>query len=153
MTGPALTPLESRVRLFIYEFVIEHERVPTLNEIAAEARLRPVEAAELLERLAHVHSAIVLSPGSANIWLADPFAALPTPYPAHTVGHTWYGMCIWDALGILAVTRRSGYAPAVCPVSGEAMELRVENGSLIREQGVAHFVVPAARWWDDIGFT
>jgi hypothetical protein len=33
------------------------------------------------------------------------------------------------------------------------MELRVEGGELGEGDGVAHFAVPAARWWDDIGFT
>ncbi len=153
MPDPDLTALEKRVRLFIYQFFIEHERCPTLNEIATEARTTPLEAVDLLERLATVHSAIVLSPGSPNVWLADPFAALPTPYPAYAGDQSWFGMCVWDALGILAVTRRSGHAPTLCPASGQALELRVENGSLIRGDGVVHFAVPASQWWRDIGFT
>ena len=33
------------------------------------------------------------------------------------------------------------------------MRLRVEAGELIDGDGLAHFAVPAAHWWDDIGFT
>jgi hypothetical protein len=32
------------------------------------------------------------------------------------------------------------------------MQLEVERGEL-HADGVAHFAVPAAHWWDDIGFT
>lgn len=153
MPDPDMTPLEKRVRLYIYEFVIEHGRCPTLNEMAEEARETPLDTAEILERLADVHQAIVLSPGSGNVWLADPFAALPTPYPVYAGDHQWFGMCVWDALGILAVTRRGGRAPTLCPSSGARLELVVESGDLIRGDGVVHFAVPAAAWWRDIGFT
>ena len=148
-----MTSLEKRMRLFVYEFFIENDRCPTLNEIADEARETPVSAAAVLERLARVYEAIVLSPGSSNIWLADPFAALPTPYPVYAGDNQWFGMCVWDALGILAVTRRGGRVPTLCPTSGTRLELIVESGDLIRGDGVVRFAVPAAAWWHDIGFT
>ena len=148
-----MTPLEKRVRLFIYEFVIENDRCPTLNEIAETARESPLATAEILQRLSDVHHTIVLSPGSSNVWLADPFAALPTPYPVYAGDNHWFGMCVWDALGILALTRRGGRAPTLCPTSGTRLELVVESGDLIRDDGVVHFAVPASQWWRDIGFT
>ena len=95
----------------------------------------------------------MLSPGSPNLWLANPFAALPTAFPVIAGEHRWYGMCVWDALGILAVAGRDGLAPTMCPVSGAPLELRVERGELIGGLGVVHFAVPASRWWEDIGFT
>jgi hypothetical protein len=33
------------------------------------------------------------------------------------------------------------------------MTLRVEGGALEPAEGVAHFGVPARRWWDNIGYT
>jgi hypothetical protein len=33
------------------------------------------------------------------------------------------------------------------------MEFRVEQSQLVEAEGVAHFAVPARRWWDNIGFT
>lgn len=150
---PDLSPEEKRVRLFIYEFLLEHDRCPTVNEIAIEAGITPLAAQRLLERLETVHDAIVLSSGSPNLWLADPFSALPTAYPAIAGEHRWFGMCVWDALGILALAGVDGSAPTLCPVSGEPLELRVESGKLVRSEGVVHFAVPAAEWWRDIGFT
>ena len=103
MTQAQMTVEEKRIRLFIYEFVVRFDRCPTLNEIAEEAQLTPWDAQQVLQRLETVHSAIVLSPGSGNLWLADPFAALPTPFPVVAGEHNWFGMCVWDALGILVV--------------------------------------------------
>ncbi len=62
-------------------------------------------------------------------------------------------MCVWDALAILAVTGLDGRAPTLCPISGEALELQVQDGDLVRKDGVVHFAVPAADWWRDVGFT
>lgn len=148
-----MTEIEKRVRLFIYRFVIRHDRCPTLNEIADEAAVVPIEALKILERLDSDYSAIVLSPRTGNLWLADPFAAMPTPYPVHAEGHRWFGMCVWDALGILALTGLEGQVPTRCPMSGEALTLAVSKGALTGSQGVVHFAVPAANWWHHIGFT
>ena len=41
-----------------------------------------------------------------------------------------------------------------CPVSGVSVQLDVDrDGPESRNEGVVHFAVPAARWWEDIGFT
>jgi hypothetical protein len=40
-----------------------------------------------------------------------------------------------------------------CADCGEPLELLVRGGSLEPVDWVAHFAVPAARWWDDIGHT
>ncbi len=148
-----MTELEQRVRLFIYRFVIQHDRCPTLNEIADQAGVVPIEAQEMLERLESDASAIVLSPRTGNLWLADPFAAMPTPYPVEAEGHRWFGMCVWDALGILALTGFDGQAPTRCPISGEALTLAAARGKLTQAEGIVHFAVPAADWWQHIGFT
>lgn len=153
MAKAAMTIEESRIRRFIYEFVLRSDRCPTLNEIAGEAGLTPLETEHVLRQLETVHDAIVLSPGSPNLWLADPFAALPTPYPVFAEEHSWYGMCVWDALGILVVAGVDGQAPTVCPVSGQPLVLQVVGGRLSRAEGVVHFTVPASDWWRDIGFT
>ncbi len=152
MAPPQMSGDEKRIRLFIYEFVLGVGRCPTLNEIADEARLTPLATHQIFERLEAVHSAIVLSPRSPNLWLADPFAALPTPYPVLAGARRWFGMCVWDALGILAVADVDGRAPTRCPVSGQQLELRVSKGILTHSAGVVHFAVPAANWWADMGF-
>lgn len=150
---PIMTAEEKDVRLFVYRFVVANDRCPSIDEIADHAGRTPLETQVILERLETVFSALVLSPRSPNLWLADPFAALPTAFPVYAEGHRWYGMCAWDALGILATTGYDGRAPTTCPMSGTKLELRIEDGRLTRGEGVVHFAVPAADWWRHIGFT
>jgi hypothetical protein len=41
-----------------------------------------------------------------------------------------------------------------CPLSGDPLQLHVgTNGPSPDTKGVIHFAVPAAQWWDNIGFT
>jgi hypothetical protein len=46
-----------------------------------------------------------------------------------------------------------GTVTTSCPDCGDPLELRVEGGALQPAEAVAHFSVPAARWWEDIGYT
>jgi hypothetical protein len=47
----------------------------------------------------------------------------------------------------------SGAVLTSCACCGEEMTLRVDDGALEPAEGVAHFAVPARRWWDNIGYT
>jgi hypothetical protein len=46
-----------------------------------------------------------------------------------------------------------GVVDTSCPDCGEPLELRIGDGELEPVDAVVHFAVPAARWWDNIGFT
>ena len=102
-------------------------------------------------RLADAH-VIVLQPGTSDIWMAAPLSARPTPFLVATEHGRFFGNCVWDALGIAAMLRSDARVDTDCADCGEAMVLEVRDGELHAE-GVAHFAVPAARWWDDIAFT
>ena len=150
--GAPLSDSDKKLRLFIYQFTVDRGRCPSLLEMADEMGRAPLAVEGALQRLEKEHSAVVLSPGSTNLWLADPFAALPTPYPVTKGDRSWFGMCAWDALGILAIVD-GGEAPLRCPVSNEPFTLSVRDGRLEQGGGVVHFAVPASAWWRDIGFT
>jgi hypothetical protein len=60
---------------------------------------------------------------------------------------------VWDGFGVLAMVGADGVVSASCPDCGEPLELRVRGGELEPVDAVVHFAVPAARWWDNIGFT
>ena len=92
---------------------------------------------EGLQRLADAH--VIVLDGN-GIRAAHPFANHHEGATVEAGGRTWWGNCAWDALGIAAA-------------------LNLENAT-ITAQGLTldeaagfHVLVPAARWWDDIGFT
>ena len=84
--------------------------------------------------------------------MAPPFCAVPSEFRAHTHGRTFWGLCVWDALGIPAALHADATVTARCGDCGEELVLEVRDGALARREGVVHFGVSAARWWDNIGF-
>ncbi len=142
---------DNDVRLAVYDFFVAHGRPPVAAEIARDLDARPHDVEDAYRRLADGH-ALVLAPGTPYIWMAHPFSALPTPFAVTARGREWWGNCIWDALGILAMFDADGTVKTLCPDCGDRIELEVREGELAAGDGVVHFSVPAAHWWDDIGF-
>jgi hypothetical protein len=145
--------LDNRVRMHVYERFVADGRPPNVDEAGAALDLSRDEAADAYRRLEQAR-VIVLAPGTTNIWMANPLSAVPTPFRVITDdGRSWWGNCIWDALGVLAMVGANGAVDTTCPDCGERMELRIEDERLESVDAVVHFGVPAARWWDNIGFT
>jgi hypothetical protein len=143
---------DGRVRLAIYKRFVDDARPPTIAEVAAELGIPAEEVEEAFRRL-EAGRVIVLAPGTLNIWMANPLSAVPTPFRVETPHGDYWGNCIWDAFGVIAMLGGDGEISTSCGDCGEPMRLRVEDGRLAPADGVAHFAVPAARWWENIGFT
>ena len=111
--------------------------------------LQDVQAS--FKRLADAH-VLVLQQGTGEILMANPFSAVPTLFEVSLGGRSYYGNCIWDAMGIPAMMKQDATIAASCGCCGTAMDLKVTNGSLERWEGIVHFAIPAAHWWDDIVF-
>jgi hypothetical protein len=140
------------VRVRIYESFVERGRPPMPLEIAAELGLALGDVEAALHRL-HDRDVIVLMPGTKFVWLAHPFSALAAPFEVEADGHTWDAICIWDALGVLAVLGRDGRVRTLCPDCAEPLTLEVRAGDLIPSDHVVHFGVPARRWYEDVAYT
>jgi hypothetical protein len=134
---------DDAVRLAVYERFVEDGRPPSPTDAAT---------AEAYRRLAAAHT-IVLKPGSDEIWMAAPLSAVPTDFRVRTPRGEFWGNCVWDGLGVIAMLGVDGTVETHCADCDDPMVLRVEGGELVEGEGIAHFAVPAARWWDDIGFT
>ncbi len=142
-----------RIRWWIYDHTVATGNVPGPLKIAGEFGQPRPTIEQSLHRLADDLDAIVLVPGTASIWMAEPFSAVPTWFRVRAVDQKWWGNCIWDALAILALVRRDGEVETVCPQSAQPLTVAVANGRLAEAPGVVHFAVPARDWWRDIGFT
>ena len=145
--------LDRQVRLHLYERFLSLGSPPTAAETAEALAIPRNEAEEAYRRLEQGH-VIVLAPGTTNVWMANPLSAVPTRFRVVTDdGRSWWGNCVWDALGILAMVGSDGAVDTSCPDCGERIELRIEDGELQPVDAVIHFAVPAARWWENIAFT
>jgi hypothetical protein len=147
-----VSDVDTRVRLQVYESFLADGHPPTIEETAALLDLPAPEVAESFDRLEAGH-VFVFAPGTRNIWMANPLSAFPTAFWVETPRGSYWGTCIWDAFGIVAMLGGAGAVSTQCPDCGAAMELAVEGGRLGPHEGVAHFAVPARRWWDNIGYT
>jgi Alkylmercury lyase len=137
------------VRLAVF---VERGRPPTVAETSAALDSLPGEVEDTFRRLEAAH-VLVFAPGTLNIWMAQPLSAFPTPFWVETPRGGYWGTCIWDAFGVVAMLADSGTVSTQCADCGTPMELRVRGGVLQASEGVAHFAVPARHWWDNIGYT
>jgi len=142
---------DNEVRVAVYQFFVAEGRAPVAAEIALITSSTPVQVEEALGRL-HDSHVLVLAPGTPYIWMANPFSALPTPYTVRCNGKTFWGNCIWDSLGIIAMLKSDGSVSCLCPDCGDGLRLEIRDGRLSSSEYIVHFAVPAAHWWDDIGF-
>ena len=140
------------LRRLTYRLFVELGRAPTVQETAGAAHAEPAEVEAGWRRLHDAH-AIVLSPGAAEIRMANPFSAVPTGYRVHAGDRWWYANCAWDAFGICAALHVDGRIETRCPDCAHPIEIEVRDGAPDREDLVFQCLVPAARWWEDIAFT
>ncbi|HEY7875702.1 MAG TPA: organomercurial lyase [Actinomycetota bacterium] len=139
------------VRVRIYESFVQRARPPMPEEIAFDLGLEPSDVHGALVLAAQ--NVIVLVPGTHFVWLAHPFSGLAAPFQVLSDDKTWDAICIWDALGILALTGRDGRVTTLCPDCGENLTLDVGGGDLRPNAHLVHFGVPAARWYEDVAYT
>ena len=146
--------VDLRVRNHVYAAFVRDGVAPRPAETAAALDIPIVDAEGAYGRL-HDARALVLEPGDdERIRMLNPFSAVPTPHVVESGGRSWFANCAWDALGIPAALHADGVVRSRCEDCREPLELEVRAGRLARGADLlVHFVVPARRWWDDIGFT
>ena len=140
-----------RVRHAIYRSYAEGG-IPRAATIAQQLRL-PVDAVHTAMRDLNDAHAIVLDPRTREPWMALPFSSVPTPFIVEGGGRSWFANCAWDAFGIPLLVGVDAVIATTCQDCDGRIVYRVEGGRLVDAHGVVHFAVPAAKWWDDIGFT
>jgi hypothetical protein len=145
-----MEPFE-QVRRAIYATIVRSGRVPTPADLATSLGIDEDAIADTYRALADAH-VIVLRPGTAEIAWAPPFSAVPTPFRATAGSMSWHAPCAWDAFGIPAALKQDAAVDAHCAWSGDRIVCGVEQGVAYGE-GVIHLLVPAAHFWDDIGYT
>ena len=149
--GPA-DDLATKVRVELFRTAAAIGRVPQAPELAHALGRAEDEVRAALRQLAAAR-VLILAPNDGHIWAANPFCAVPSGFRVQAAGRVYWGICIWNALGIAAALDADAVITAPCGDCGAPMELHVRADRLVRDEGVVHFAVPARRWWDNIGFT
>ena len=140
------------VRFYIYQQTAETARVPRMREIA-EAFGKPEDDIRAAVRELAKGRALIMAPNDGEIWAPEPFCGTPSAFRVDARGRSYWALCIWDALGVIAVLGGDGLVHTTCGDCGEPMQLHVRDGALAASDALAHFAVPALRFWDNIAFT
>ena len=143
---------ETAVRLALYEQFVRTSSPPTAEGLAAQMQCSADEVRGALERLA-AGKAIVLQPESLEVLMANPLCSVPTPFRVRMQDRSFFGSCVWDGLGIIAMLQSDSILEASCACCGEAMSIQRRGGHILPATGVIHFAIPVKRWWEDIVFT
>jgi hypothetical protein len=105
-----------------------------------------------LQRL-HDQRHLVLRDG--EIIMAHPFSSIPLGFSVMGRSTLWWGGCCWDsfALAHLLPGEESVLVATRCPGCRAALAWDVGREAPPAGGEVAHFLVPAARIWDDVVHT
>jgi hypothetical protein len=140
------------LRVFVYDRLVESGLAPTSAEIGERFGVTPDHARGALKAL-KIGKTVLVDPESSEIWMAGPFSARRTDYRLTDGKRTWWANCAWDMLGVPMILARKVWAHTRCTDCGAAMTIECDPSSPPVEDAVVHFLVPARRWYDDIGFT
>jgi Alkylmercury lyase len=144
---------DTTIKLTVYRTIAETGRAPDAGEVAAASGFSEAEVRSSFARL-HARRLLVPEPGDpSRIRMAPPFSGVPTAFPVHAMGKRYYANCVWDAYGIPAALHADAVIPASDAFTGEPLTLEVRDGQPVLLPYLAHFAVPAARWWEDIVYT
>ena len=145
-----LTDLDSQIRLFVYRFIIDEGRAPSLNEAADAFGITAGAALQSFHRLTRPHQ-IVLESGTDRIRMAIPLSAIPTAHRVWIDGRCHYANCAWDSLGVAAMLHADVEIEAPSPDGGESIRYAIRNGRLEAPDNlIISFPRPLRQWFENI---
>lgn len=90
-----------------------------------------------------------------RIVMAHPFSSVPLGFAVMGSDTLWWGGCAWDSFALphLIPAQSPVLVATRCPACGRALAWNVGTDQAPAGAEVAHFLVPAARMWDDVVHT
>lgn len=87
--------------------------------------------------------------------MAHPFTAVPLGFSAMGRDVLWWGGCAWDSFALphLLPEQSPVLVATTCPSCATPHAWQVDHHAPPPGDEVAHFLVPAARMWDDVVHT
>ena len=140
------------LRQFIYRDIIANGLPPTSDRVASEFGVDRSTALRSIAE-AKIGKTILAHPATGEIWMAGPFASSPGRYRVSASGVDWWGNCAWDMLGVAAIVDQPVHFEASCCCCDEPFAMDCDPRQPLRSDWVVHFLLPAHRWYEDIGFT
>ena len=148
-----MVDLIDRVRAQVYGAFAHTGRAPSFADLARGLGESDERIRRAVEALADRHL-LILTPDGTAIERALPFADVPTAFRVIGADVTWWANCVWDALAIPALIATPVAIDSTCGDCGANLRVRVDPArGPDRSDLVAHFLIPASRWHEDIRHT
>jgi hypothetical protein len=140
------------LRLAVYQGCCRG-KVPRIAELVAELLATGEQVRSGLVTLAGARHLALGSDG--EITMAHPFTAVPLGFSVMGRDTMWWGGCAWDSFALPHLLPDQGpmLVATTCPACDRAHAWRVDDREPPAGGQVAHFLVPAARMWDDVVYT
>jgi alkylmercury lyase-like protein len=143
----------STLRQFIYNTLIDDGRVPSSGDIATHFSVSQSDALQALREM-KIGKTILPDPRTGELWMMGPFAAVETQYSIRAGKRRWFANCAWDMLGVAHLVGEPVDIEAQCTDCGAPLGLHLEpDDDTVGADLLVHFLLPARRWYNDIGFT
>jgi hypothetical protein len=140
------------LRIYIYDVLLDRGTPPSVTEIARHYRKTAKDARTAIANL-KIGKTVLPHPTTGEIWMCGPFAAEPTPYKVAGKHTAWHANCAWDMLGVAMIAQEWVTIETRCSDCGDPIRLSADHETPPHEDYIVHFLVPARRWYDDVGFT
>jgi hypothetical protein len=141
------------LRLAVYRAFAETGRAPQAGELAIQLGAEVSAVGAGLEELARARHLALGDRGQTV--MAHPFSAVPLGFSVMGTRTLWWGGCAWDSFALPQLLPGQGEVLVAtrCPACGRPHAWNVGSRRPPDGGQVAHFVVPAARMWDDVVHT
>jgi len=138
------------VRLALYRRFGETGLEPTVEWLAADLAIDEGVVRSALHRLAGQRH-VVLGPDD-RILMAHPFTSVPMGFAVMGDHTLWWGGCAWDSFALphLVPGEPDVLVSTTCPNCRRPLAWNVGREKPPPGREVAHFLIPAARMWDDV---
>jgi hypothetical protein len=143
---------DTQVKTAVYRWTVETTKPPTVVEMSEVVGAPARDVRESYRRL-RASRVLFLEPDGETIRMAPPFSGVPTQHCVRVGGREYYANCSWDALGIPAALQEKAQVSSRCEQTLEPIRIEVGREGPEPVPVVAHFAVPAAKWWADLVYT
>jgi hypothetical protein len=138
------------LRLAVYRSFAATGRAPSAGDLAERLASDVPAVRDGLQELADARHLVLDEQG--RIVMAHPFSAVPLGFAVMGAQTLWWGGCAWDSFALPHLLAGAGelLVATRCPACQRPHAWNVGTQGPPDGDQVAHFLVPAARMWDDV---
>lgn len=142
--------IDSQTHAELMRAIIEKGSCPSRTDLAQKLGCSLSVVDDSLVRLSENH-ALLLHPGTLDVWVIHPFSLSPTSTWVQTKGRGWWAPCLWCAFGIVALIGSDAIVHARLGGEANPVQFRFQNSTLAEgEEYLIHFSIPPRAAWKNV---